>query len=161
MWPSLDDQGWFESHGPGHVVEVRRGCHNRLVDFGELLLGAATLDADGVAQVLVARRHGRIDPEKAAEIDLTAGLDRQAFEGDPAHRTLRHVSHRHAGIERRDQMLLRIGETVRSTEFAGFVDVDREPTRHLFSAYFKTLDLRTALRLALPGCLDAPVRFTF
>ena len=68
------------------------------------LLGAATLDADGVAQLLVARRHGGIESEEATEIDLTVGLDLQAFEGDPAHRALRHVSHRHAGVERRQQM---------------------------------------------------------
>lgn len=109
---SLDDQRRYESYGPRHVVEVGRGRHNRLVDFGELLLGAATLDADGVVQILVALRHRRIDPEKAAEIDLTVGLDCQALEGDSAHRALRRVSDRHTGIERRNQMLLRIGETV-------------------------------------------------
>src|ERR1700731_4722360 len=58
-------------------------------------------------------------------------------------------------------MFLRIGETVRSAQFARFVDVDREPTRHLFSADLKALDLRTAPRLALPGCGDAPARFGF
>jgi hypothetical protein len=45
------------------------------VDLGELLFCAVALDADGVAEVLVALRYGRIDPEKAAEIDLTVGLD--------------------------------------------------------------------------------------
>jgi hypothetical protein len=54
---SLDDEGRFEGHGPGHVVEIGRGCHHRLVDLGELFLSAATLDADDVAQVLVPRRH--------------------------------------------------------------------------------------------------------
>ena len=45
---SLDDEGWLEGHGPGHVVEVGRGRHHRLVDLGELFLGAAALDADDV-----------------------------------------------------------------------------------------------------------------
>src|SRR4051812_22000366 len=88
---SLDKEGRFEGHGPGHVVEIGRGRHHRLVDLGELLLGAAALDPDDVAQVLVARRHGGIDSEEAAEIKLAIGLDLQAFEGDPAHRALRYV----------------------------------------------------------------------
>src|ERR1700687_3889819 len=67
---SLDDQGRFESHRPGHVVEIGRSRHYRLVDFCELLPGAIALDANGVAQVLVALRHGRIDPEESAKIDL-------------------------------------------------------------------------------------------
>src|SRR5262249_28532424 len=88
---SLDDEGWFEGYGPGHVVEVGRGRHHRLVDLGELLLGAAAFDADGVAQVLVARRHGGIDPEEAAKVDLAIGLDLQTFEADTVHRALRHI----------------------------------------------------------------------
>src|SRR5712672_2992287 len=75
---SLDNEGRFEGHGLGHVVEVGRGRHHRLVDLGELLLGAATLDANDVAQVLVARRHGGIDSKEAAEINLAIGLDLQA-----------------------------------------------------------------------------------
>jgi transcriptional regulator GlxA family with amidase domain len=70
----LDDQRWFESNGPGHIVEVRRGCHDRLMHLGELLLGAVTLDADGVVQVLIALRHGRIDPQEASTLIL-AGSD--------------------------------------------------------------------------------------
>src|SRR6266446_345232 len=158
---SLDDEGRFEGHGPGHVVEIGRGRHHRLVDRGELLLGAAALDADDIAQILVARRHGGIDSEEAAEVDLTIGLDLQAFEGDSAHRALRYVPHRHAGVERREQMLLRIGEPVRSAQFARFVDVDREPTWHPFSADPEALDLRTAPRLALPGRGDPPVCLVF
>jgi hypothetical protein len=98
---SLDDEGRFERHWPEHVVEVGRGRHHRRVDLRELLLGAATLDADGVAQVLVARRHGGIDPEEAAKVNLTIGLDLEIFERDPTHRALRRVSHDHAGVERR------------------------------------------------------------
>src|SRR5262245_37236833 len=56
---------------------------------------------------------------------------------------------------------LRIGEPVRPAHFARLVDVDRESTRHPFSADFEALDLRTALRLALPGRGDAPVRLAF
>jgi len=44
------------------------------VDFGELLLRAASLDADDVAQIVVARRYGGIDSEEAAEVNLTIGL---------------------------------------------------------------------------------------
>src|SRR6202011_1708460 len=58
-------------------------------------------------------------------------------------------------------MLLRIGEPVCSAQFARFVDVDREPTRHPFSADLEALDLRTAPRLALPGRGDAPVCLAF
>src|SRR4029077_18749579 len=101
------------------------------MDLSELLFGAVALDAHGVAEILVALRHSRIDPKEAAEVDLAVGLDREAFEGDPAHRPLRHVSDRHAGVERSDQMLLRISETVRTSEFARFVDVDRESALHL------------------------------
>src|SRR5258708_32227327 len=71
---SLDDEGRFEGHGPGHVVKIGRGRHHRLVDLGELFLSAATLDADDVAQVFVPRRHGGIDSEEAAEVDLAIGL---------------------------------------------------------------------------------------
>jgi hypothetical protein len=38
-----NDEGRFEGHGPGDVVEVGRGRHHRRVDLGELLLGAAAL----------------------------------------------------------------------------------------------------------------------
>ena len=54
-------------------------------------------------------------------------------------------------------MLLRIGEPVRATQFAGFVDIDRKPARHALSADLETLDLRSAPRLALPGRGNAPV----
>src|SRR3984893_3688317 len=158
---SLDHEGRFEGHGPGHVVEVGRGRHHRLVDLGELFLGAAAFDADDVAQVLVPRRHGGIDTEEAAEIDFAIGLDLQAFEGDSAHRALRYVPHRHAGVERRQQMLLRIGEPVWSAQFARLVDVDREPTRHLFSADPEALDPRPAPRLALPSRCDPPIGLAF
>ena len=58
-------------------------------------------------------------------------------------------------------MFLRIGEAVRSSQFARFVDVDREPTRHPFSADGEALDLRPASRLALPGRGDAPLCLAF
>src|SRR5262245_55381090 len=45
------------------------------------------------------RRHSRIDSEEAAEIDLAISLDLQAFDSAPAHRALRYVAHRHAGVE--------------------------------------------------------------
>src|SRR5712672_937349 len=76
IWRSLDDQGRFKGHWPGQIVEIGRGCHYRIMDLGELLFRDVTLDADRVAQVLVALRHGRIDPEEPAEIDLSVGLDR-------------------------------------------------------------------------------------
>src|SRR5262245_15651935 len=72
---SLDDEGRFERHRPGDIVEIGRGRHYRLVDRGELLLGAAALDADAVTQRLVADRYRRIDAEEAAQIDVTVGLD--------------------------------------------------------------------------------------
>src|SRR5438067_10020795 len=74
----LDDERRFEGHGPGHVVEVRRGRHHRFVDLGELLLGATAVNADDVLQILVALRHGWIDSEEAAQIDLAIGLDLKA-----------------------------------------------------------------------------------
>ena len=70
------------SHWLGHIVEIRRGRHHRFVDLGELLLGTATLDADDVAQSLVARPNGGIDSKEATEVDLTISFDLQAFEGD-------------------------------------------------------------------------------
>src|SRR5258708_28163486 len=58
-------------------------------------------------------------------------------------------------------MFLGIGETVRSAQFAWFVDIDREATRHLRSADFEALDLRAAPSLAPPNCVDAPAGFGF
>jgi hypothetical protein len=43
-------------------------------------------------------------------------------------------------------MFSRIGELVRSAQFAGFVGIDREPTRHPFSADLEALDLRILAR---------------
>ena len=54
----------------GQVVEIGRGRHHRLVNLGKLLLGAVTLDAHLVAQVVVASRHRGIDAEEAPEVDL-------------------------------------------------------------------------------------------
>jgi len=106
------------------VVEIWRRRHHRPMDLGELFLAAAALDSDDVAQVIVPRRYRRIDSKEAAEIDVAFGLDLQLLDGDPAHRALRNVSNRHAGVERRKQMFLRIGEGIAAAEFAGFVDVD-------------------------------------
>src|SRR5204863_5806130 len=155
----LDNESRLERHWPGHIVEVGRSRHHRLVDLGELFLGAVALDADDIAQLLVARRHGGIDAEEAPQIDLAVGFDLQAFEGDPAHCALRDEPDRHAGVERRQQMLLRIGEPVRATQFAGFVDIDRKPPRHALAADLEALDLRAAPRLALPGRGNAPAGF--
>jgi hypothetical protein len=58
-------------------------------------------------------------------------------------------------------MFLRIGEPVRSAQFARFVDIDREPARHLFSADLEAFDLRTAVGLALPSRGDAPTCLAF
>ena len=54
-------------------------------------------------------------------------------------------------------MFLRIGELVRSANFARFVDVDREPASNPFAADLKAIHLRTAPRLALPGRGSTPV----
>src|SRR3974390_150253 len=80
---SLDDEGGLEVHGPGHVVEVGRGRHHCLVNLGKLLFVAAALDPDDVAQLLVAWWHGGIDPEEAAEVNVTVGLDLQLFQDNP------------------------------------------------------------------------------
>src|SRR5262249_16062417 len=64
----------------------------------------------------------------------------------------------HAGVERRQQVLLRIGEPVRSAQLVWLVYVDRESARDLFSADFEARYLRAAARLTLPGRGDAPVR---
>jgi len=82
------------------------------------------------------------------EMVLAFGLDHEAFQGDPAHRALRHIAHRHAGVERREQVFLRVGEAVRAAELAGLVDVDHEAPFHLFAADAKALDLAAAARLA-------------
>src|SRR5262249_9706917 len=153
---SLNDEDRFERHRPGHVVEVGRGRHHRLVERGELLLGAAALDADGVAQRLVAGRYRRIDAEEAAQIDVAVGLDLETFELDAAHRALCDVAHHHAGVERRQQVLLRIGEAVRSAELARLVDIDGELPRHALPADIEAVDLAATPGLALPARGDAP-----
>src|SRR5262245_55332172 len=78
----LDHQRRFQRHGVRNVEEVGRGRHYRLMDLFELLRGAITLDADGVAQALVARSDGGIDSEEASEVDFAFGLDLQMLEGD-------------------------------------------------------------------------------
>src|SRR6185369_3125823 len=121
------------------------------MDLGKLFFAAAPLDADDVPQVLVSRRHRGINSEEAAEIDLAFGLDLQLVDGDPAHSALRDVPHRHAGIERREQMFLRIGECVAAAEFGWLVDVDRKAARNRLPADSERFDLRSAMRLSLPG----------
>src|SRR5262249_43940877 len=126
------------------------------MDLGELLRGAVTSEADSVTQALVPRRNIGIDPEEASEVDLAFGLDRELCEGDPAEGALRHIAHGHAGIERRDQVFLGVGEGVAAAQFIGFVDVEREPARDLFAAYSEARDVGTAPGLALPGRGDTP-----
>ena len=89
------------------------------MDLSELLLCTAALDTDGVTQALVAVCHFGVEPKKTPQVDFTLGLDLQGFERNPADSALRHVPHRDAGIQRGDQMLLRIGKLVRATKFAG------------------------------------------
>src|SRR6266480_5545283 len=158
---SLDDERRVEGHRPRHVVEVGRGRHHGIVDFGELLSSAVTLDANGVAETLVTVRHIGIDAKEAAEIDLAFGLDSQAFEGDPAHRALRHVPHRHAGVERRDQVLLGIGEAVRAAQLVRLIDVEREPAWYILAADAEPRDLGAAPGLALPSRGDTPACLGF
>ena len=54
-------------------------------------------------------------------------------------------------------MFLRIGERVAAAEFGWFVDVDRKAARHPLSADSESFDLRSAVRLPLPGRRNAPV----
>src|SRR5262249_729646 len=149
----------FQRYGVRNVVEIGRGRHHRLMDLGELRLGAVTFDTDGVAQALVARRDRGIDPEETPEVDLAFGLDRQLCEGNPSDGALRHLSHRHAGVERGEQVFLGVGEGVAAAQFVGFVDVEREPARYLFAADPEARDVGTASGLALPGRGDTPVGF--
>src|SRR4051794_41515497 len=120
------------------------------MDLGKLFLAAASLDADEVAQVLVPGRYRGVDPQKAAKVDLAFGLDLQLLDGDPAHRALRDVPHGHAGIERREQMFLGIGERIAAAEFGWLVDIDRKAARNRLSANSERFDLRSAVRLPLP-----------
>src|SRR5262249_52505023 len=114
------------------------------------------LDADRIVECLVARQHGWVDSEEAAEVDVACDLDPQAFEHDTAHRALRHVADNHAGIERSQQIFLRIGEPVRSSKLARLIDIDCKPTRHPFFANREAIDFRAASRLALPRRRDTP-----
>src|SRR5262249_13316977 len=57
------------------VEVVGRRLHHVLVDLAELLERSVPLDADGVADRLVARPHAGIDPEESAQVELTIGLD--------------------------------------------------------------------------------------
>src|SRR5215472_2525609 len=122
----FDHEGWLESYGSGQVVEIGRRRHHGLMDLGKLLLGAVTLDAHHVGQALVASLHGRIDAEESAQVDFASGLDSEALESDAAHGALRDIPDHYAGVERRDQVFLRIGILVRAAELARFVDVDRK-----------------------------------
>src|SRR5215471_7800876 len=152
----LDHQRWLQCHGVGDVVEIWRGRHHRRMDLGELLRGAVTAEANRVAQALVPRRHSRIDPQEASEVDLACGLDLELCEGDAADGALRHIAHSHASIERREQVFLGVGEGVAATQFIGFVDVEREPARDLCAADREARDVGTAPGLTLPGRGDTP-----
>src|SRR5467141_881144 len=66
---SLDDEGWPEIHWPRDIVEIGGGFQHGFVDLGELLLSAATLDADDTVEFFVARWHGWIDSEETAQVD--------------------------------------------------------------------------------------------
>src|SRR5262249_1780799 len=151
-----DDEGWLEGHGPGHIVEVGRSRHHGFVDLDELLPGAATLDADDVAEFVVARWHGWIDSEEAAQVDFTMSLDLQLFQRNSPQCALRRVPDHHAGIERRQEIFLRIGEAVRSAQFVGLVDINRKLARYARAADLEAIDTRATPCLALPGRSDAP-----
>jgi hypothetical protein len=126
------------------------------MDFNELLPGSAALDTNGVTQALVTVCHLRVDSKKTPQVDFTLSLDLQGFERDPADGALRHVPHRYAGIQRGDQMLLRIGKPVRATEFAGLIDIDREPARQVLPSDREPLHLGASSSLALPARSCAP-----
>ena len=73
----VDDEGGLQGHRARQVIDVGRGGHDGGVDFLDLLPGAVAADADRVAQRYVSRRDLGAQPEKAAEIDVALGLDRQ------------------------------------------------------------------------------------
>src|SRR5215471_4989278 len=131
------------------------------MDLDELLFGPATFDAYDVFQAVVAGWHGRIESEKSPQVDLPLRLNLKLLKDDAAQRALCNVTHRHAGVERRQQVFLRIREHVRSTEFVRLVDIDGELSRHARSADSEAVDMRSAPRLALPGRCDPPLGLAF
>src|SRR5207302_157233 len=154
----LDNERRFESHLPGQVVEIGRGRGDGLVNLVKLCRRAVSFDAHRVTQVFVSGRHRGIDPEKAPEIDLSLGLDREALERNSADRALRHVADRHAGIERSNQVFLRVGEAVRAAELQRLVDIDREGAPHELPANAEAFHFSAAARLTLPRRGNPPFR---
>jgi hypothetical protein len=77
---SLDDEVGVEGHRGGDVVAVGGEVPGHLVDLPELLLGAVALVVDGLLERLVARRDAGVDAEKAAQVDITLGLDAHRLE---------------------------------------------------------------------------------
>src|SRR5204863_7588106 len=127
----LDNQSWFQSHGVRKVEEIGRGCNHRLMDLGELLLGPVTFYTNGVAQALVARSHSRIYPEETSEIDLAFDLNLKPFESDPSDCALRRIPYCHAGVERCEEVFLRVSKGVAAAQFVWFIDVERESPGNL------------------------------
>ena len=111
---SLDDEGWPEIHWPRDIVEIGGGFQHGFVDLGELLLSAATLDADDTVEFFVARWHGWIDSEETAQVDFTVGLYFHLFQSNSPQGALRRIADHHAGTERRQEIFLWTGEAVRS-----------------------------------------------
>src|SRR5262249_12490340 len=102
---------------------------------------------------------GRIDAEKTAQVDLAFGLNGQAVESNASHGALRHITDRHAGVERRDQILLRVGEAVRPAELGRLVDIDREAARDHIAADADPLDPCPAALLPWPCRGPPPMGF--
>src|SRR5688572_13756597 len=82
------------------------------------------------------------------------------FEGDSSDCALCHIPYGHAGVKRCEQVFLWVGECVATAQFVGFVDVEGEPSRHLFAAYAEAQDFGAASGLTLPGRGDTPVGYT-
>ena len=97
-----------------------------------------------------------IDAQKAAQVDLARGLDLEGFDLDSFQRRQRHIADRHAGVERSNQVLLRVGELIGAAKLVGLVDVEGELPLDVFPRHLESLDMRAALSLSLPAVGHPP-----
>ena len=76
---SADAQRGVHLHRPADVEVIGRGPDHRLVDLLELFGRAVALDQYFAVDLLVAGRDMVIEAEEAAQVELAAGLDLEAY----------------------------------------------------------------------------------
>src|SRR5262245_22067340 len=130
------------------------------MDLLKLLIRAIALDHHLALKLAIAGRHRLIEAKETAQVDIALGSDLQLLQCNALQRTECRITYDHAGIHRREQVLLRVRISVAAAELKRLVDVDCKTARDVDAAHRKAVDLRARMRPALPGAGDAPVGHT-